>query len=557
MLYYNSFAKYLQQIEQVFLEKDYLEAEELYAAEKISLKSMQKKLWIMEFADKETHEVEIMLKSDKLNSHTCDCHTFKAHRICPHIIASYLWIRDQVEHTLAVRKEEEKRKEARRRRRLMSKQGTTVSSILDQANKDDIRAFLLAYARKDKKLSTAIKVHFLSKAGGTSRENISAILDSIAPPVTTADKKMHNSSWLLLNRSMEEFSNQTGDFISLLSHREAANIIVESLFKLYYLVSKYPDKIDKILHFVHRFTELTEDLFNGIEAPMEKDQIKAMFLEISERSYFNTANNIDFIHVLLSQKLLDKDEIARLLEICDSLESEENKQIVHAKSLGLRLRAASNTLTEDALQSIPKKYMNSIILEIIDEEDFDCLELVIRILEESEPLKYYGNYKLLLLQSKNKIKQYKALALELYKVTEEYNYYRKYASVSTDEELKKVPKKLLILLESMSDRAKLEFWKFQNNTNEIIDVLDTTDDIELHFEYAKIPGEEYNNKLFPIYVRHIDNYLENFIGSGKENFLRQMSQHLELNKSRKFKRELINHIKSRFGHRDAILNTLN
>ncbi len=556
MLYYNSFAKYLRNIEQVFSEKEYLAAEEIYASEKISLKSMNKKLWIMEFEDTETHEVEIMLKSSKLNSHTCDCSTFKAKRICSHIIASYLWIRDQVEHTLAVRREEEKRKEARRKRRMVSKQGTTVSSILEQANKDDIRAFLLAYARKDKKLSTAIKVHFLSKAGGTSRENISAILDSIAPPVTTADKKMHNSAWLLLNQTMEDFSNQTGDFISLQSHREAANLIVESLFKLYYLISKYPDKTDKLVFYVHRFTELTEDLFNGIEAPMEKDQIKNMFLEISERSYFNAANKYDFVHVLMDQKLLNKKELQGLIEIYSALFSEENKQIIHAKSCELRLRTAHKSLDKETVQSISKKFMNSIILEIIEEEDFKSLQALIKVLEELEPLSYYGNYKLTLLKSKQEIKQYKSLALELYKLTEDYSYYLKYENILDETESKLVAKKIIKLLDGMSDRAKLEFWKNQDSTEHIVEVLRETEDVELHFEYAKIPGEEFNEQLFPIYVRHIDNYLENFIGAGKENFLRKMSQHLELNKSRKFRRELIDHIKANFGHRDAILNVL-
>jgi len=504
MLYYNSFAKYLQQIEQVFLEKDYLEAEELYAAEKISLKSMSKKLWVMEFED-----------------------------------------------------EQEKRKEARRKKRMISKQGTTVSSILDQANKDDIRAFLLAYARKDKKLSTAIKVHFLSKAGGTSRANISAILDSIAPPVTTADKKMHNSSWLLLNRTMEDFTNQTGDFISLQSHREAANLIVESLFKLYYLITKYPEKTEKLIKYVHRFTEQTEDLFNGIEAPMEKDQIKKMFLEISERSYFNAANSIDFVHVLLDQNLLTKKELSPLIEIYASLFSEESKQIIHAKSIEIRLKAANKSLDKVTMQAIPKKFMNSVILEIIEEEDFKCLQSLIKILEETESLRYYGNYKLLLLKSKKQIKQYRSLALELYALTEDYNYYKKYENVLAEAELSKMPKKLIQVLESMSDKAKLEFWKQKNDLDKIIGVLENAEDIELHFEYAKLPGEEYNERLFPIYVRHVDNYLENYIGSGKENFLRQMSQHLEMHKSRKFKRALIDHIKSSFGHRDAILNVLN
>jgi len=557
MLYYNSFAKYLQSIEQVFLEKDYLAAEELYAAEKISLKSKHKKLWVMEFQDTETHEVEIMLKSDKLNTHTCDCSDFKAYRICPHIIASYLWIRDQVEHTLAVRQEEEKRKEARRKRRLISKQGTTVSSILEQSSKEDIRAFLLAYARKDKKLSTAIKVHFLSKAGGTSRQNISAILDSIAPPVTKADKKMHNSSWLLLFRTMEDFSNQTGDFISLQNHREAANIIIESLFKLYYLISKYPDKSEKLIRFIHRFTDLSEDLFNGIEAPMEKDDIKKMFLEIARRSYFGSAHNIDFVHILLNLNLLNKQETKELVEIYAELEPEDPKQVVHAKSFEIRLRAFSKCLEADVINSIQKKHLNSIIHEIIEEEDFVALQRLINILEEIENLNYYGNFKLILLKSKNKIKEYKNLALELYQLTEDYSYYLKYKSVSTEQDSNKISKKVSKLLDSMSEKAKLEFWRNQNDIERIIEVLGITQDVELHFEYAKIPGEEFNTQLFPLYTKHIDNYLENFIGAGKENFLRKMGQHLEMHKSRKFRRDLIDYIKSNYGHRDSILNALN
>ncbi len=557
MLYYNSFAKYLQNIEQVFLEKDYMAAEEIYASEKISLKSMTKKLWVLEFEDKETHEVEIMLKSDKLNTHTCDCSEFKANRICSHIIASYLWIRDQVEHTLAVRKEEEKRKEAKRRKRLMSRQGTTVSSILEQSTKEDVKAFLLAYARKDKKLSTAIKVHFLSKAGGTSRENISAILDSIAPPITTANKKMHNSSWLLFYRTMEEFSNQTGDFISLQNHREAANIIVESLFKLYYLVSKFPDKSEKLIFFMNRFSELSEDLFNGIEAPMEKDQIKAMLMEIPKRSYFNSAHKIDFVHTLLIQNLLNKQDLKELVEIYSDLISDENKNIIHAKSFEIRLRTLNETLTSDTINAIPKKHINSIIHEIIEEEDFVALQNVINVLEEIESLNYYGNYKLILLKSKNKIKDYKNLALELYKLTEDYNYYEKYKSVSIDAESDKVSKKLRLLLEDMSEKAKLEFWRNRNDISRLIEVLENTSDVDLHFEYAKIPGEEFNLQLIPLYKKHIDNYLENFIGTGKENFLRKMGRHLELHKSRKFRRELIEYIKSNYGYRDSILNALN
>ena len=551
MIYYNSARNYLEKLESTLSDDNVLMAEDAYNKMGFEFVSLYQKLWILKVTDTKDHEVEILLKSKKLENHTCDCGKYKENTVCEHILASYLWIRNYVREQISKKEEAKKLKEKKTEYRQSI---NTVSSILKNARPHDVSNFLLNYARKDKKLSTAIKVHFLSKGGNSSRQNVRSILDSIAPPITTKDKKLHNSSWLLLFRTLEDFASQTADFLSLNNFRQASNILIESLIKLYYLSSKYPEKEEKLNAFLEIFTVKTKELFDAIEAPIQKDEMKKTFQSLLQKSYYGPFISEDICHILLDNNLFDVAELEDILESYQIKDSMLSRQIIHSISFSLRIKSAQKRLEDIDILEISKKYFSQIVNEIISEEDYECLSRIVAILESNNKIQEYGKYKLILLKSKQDLEAYKDLALELFAVTENYIYFKKYDEVCQNHQVRSISKKVKDYLSEMSISAQLEFWNMQDNEKELIANLGQVEDIEVFLEYAKIVSEDQNEILLPMYLKHIDYFINNFIGSSIEKFLINLNQHLEIHKTRKMKRKIIDYIKENYSYRDSIAN---
>ena len=129
-------------------EKNFLDTTE------ISISNQKNSLFELLVNDDKSYEVEIRLSSKKLHKHTCECPIFQKTKVCAHISACYLYLRKQLlQH-------QDQSVKVKRSSGIKRK---SIREMIEQVQQEDLVSFLQSYAKKDKKLSTAIRVHFLSQ----------------------------------------------------------------------------------------------------------------------------------------------------------------------------------------------------------------------------------------------------------------------------------------------------------------------------------------------------------------------------------------------------------
>jgi len=550
MISQRSILKYLEKIEQTFSDKGYAQAESILDDGRFQTVDRNNNLWIIKVNfEGAVFETELMLKSSKLVHHTCDCEEFKSNKICSHIIASYLYIRRELLIEEAAKPIPPVKRISKPR---ISRK--PLSQLLDKSDSEDLLAFVLAYAKQDKKLETALRVHFLNITEKSDSGQIKSILDSIIPPVSTRDRKISHANYKLLLRTLDDFKNQTGDYISLSKFETAGKLIIECLLKIYYVIQKYPSKSEEISNWLNDFSSLSRDLFTKIEAPLKQQSLKKKFLDIAERSYFDVVHSYDFIHTLLDKELLSKKDIEFLLERIVELETYSDKTFVHKQSLIIRLQQGLGKLKLSMLAKIQKNLMHDILIEIARESDHHTLSSIIALIQDSTRINVYGDAYLIMLIEKNDVKKIREVSLELLQQTQLFKYYD--LANQHNKSQRNLDKQIKVIIEDWKVEKQLDFYSHTKNNDQILKLLGKENEIRHLLRYDFQLDESYDDRLLEIYKSVVAHHLESHIGNNAVEYLRKTMQHLRLHKSSKVYFGVIAFLEDKYGYRKSLKSIL-
>ncbi|MFN4080890.1 MAG: hypothetical protein ACK4NS_08305 [Saprospiraceae bacterium] len=139
------------------------------------LNEVERNFWVAVVSDQgQDFETEIILSPNKIKSYTCECWTDKRRRMmCPHIVASLLTIRRYLDQQRQADPEPAPDVEPGRRR-------ISLQDAVSSAPESALRAFLLAYAKTDRRLAYQLRIEFAEYIAGLESP-LEAVVDQAFP----------------------------------------------------------------------------------------------------------------------------------------------------------------------------------------------------------------------------------------------------------------------------------------------------------------------------------------------------------------------------------------
>ena len=348
-----------QLIEQVYDDELVQQGELLFESNAVSdLSVLDSNLYLCQVKDGLNYEVEIFgpfLKKQKLS---CECSFFKSNRICKHIIAALLKIRQEF-------KDKEKTKETKIDTPLKKQKLATlnINQILDEIVHEDLKAFVKNYAKNDKKFSTQLKVSFARKIDLTNNQDkYKNILNTIIRPYTGLQAKSNASELRAIIHVLEDFADQINDCIALGQYREAFNIYESAFAKLEYVRHYHQYQADHTLKLSHSYHQMIVDFLGEKLPPELRLEFVTFLLDLVGRSYYHFSDVHNNIINLLIKIIKPKDTEKLKPIILDLITKKISEEKIILIALYLKLEGKYSKTQ----QSFVEPY-NANLLDIVDQ----------------------------------------------------------------------------------------------------------------------------------------------------------------------------------------------
>lgn len=542
----NTYLKYLTKIEHNFNEDLYVGGEEILDSDKIAISYEKPPLFKFAIENSASiNYVELAIKTSKLDQHICSCSQMKIEGICNHISAAYLFLRRE----LLIREETQKTAKKPVRKKARSKQ---VSEILRHVNGESLLNFVRQYARTDKKFSTALKVHFLSQNQNIKAGDIKHILDSIIPPVSNSKKKISASEWSLFSKTVLNFSDQIKDAITISKFNLAADLLINTIEKLYYIISKFESRENQIIAYLNKYIELTKDFFDAIEAPITKNKFAKKFLSIHTKSYVSSCISFDALHVLLDQDLISKSDRINLANRIALSEAENETTKVHQQSFICRLISYDKNILENHLNQSNKNLSARIMREILQELDYDCISHILD--SEAKFLNHIlkEEYAITIAEKNNDFdKIFNALSI-LLEETKNVKYYERLMALEESKISKSKKNSIQEMIKDWPIKERLDILVVEEDYTSLQKALLELNDLELTFKYDDYFQEEHNHLLYELYTQQLKHHLDNHVGIHSSEQTAEILRHIQSTKDRSLYLKVVDFTLGSYGDRNSI-----
>ncbi len=299
----------LKNIELSLSEAHLLAGEKLFEEQKVTaLVESERNLWV---ADVEGFEAEIQITPSRVKACSCECEVFLNDKMCGHVAAGLLALRRRVSE----KKKGVKRKAGKRNQY----QKLTVNAILDQADKEEMSAFIRNYAKRNRHFTIALKTRF---AGAVpmydNAEKYSQLVDLVIKSSRNKNEEISVPGIKQILATGKDLLGQAYDSIAL-EH------FVEGWAVLFALLNRVVPIANKLAYETAAFLEFTDRVFDGVEMlldqpipPSLQEDVWQFLLQTSNRLSFRGHDRV--IHVL---KLL--------IMLAD--DSSRRKQLLHTVDL--------------------------------------------------------------------------------------------------------------------------------------------------------------------------------------------------------------------------------
>ena len=229
-------------------EEIYVASEELSDTEHISGLSQNKdKEWEATVVDKNMHfSVVVEVKRNKLKFCSCNCSIFSKEHMCPHLIATILKLRKNLEK----KKEDRKTRTAKKRRT----SSFDLNKFINQISPEELRTFVTAKAKSDKNFKLLMQARFIEKI---SSDQLAPFIESTFPVLTKANEKVQASKLRAFIDITEELLNHFKNLIAQSDFIEAYEfaflLLKKSFYIKFHLKTENPRfyRLHKLLSLIH------------------------------------------------------------------------------------------------------------------------------------------------------------------------------------------------------------------------------------------------------------------------------------------------------------------
>ena len=544
-----TFLEYLENIEYVFSEANYVDGEVLLDGNKVKQTAQLKNSWEFKCSGRPVNYLSIKINSKKLNNHSCTCKAYKEDKNCKHLAACYLWIRKEL---LSLSDVIEKAPPVKPRAK---RSKNHIKDLLDDVSKEELISFLIVHARNDKKLNTALSVHFLSRTKHQTKSDFKLILDKIIQPVTRANQKVSASDWSLFFKTVESMLLQAKDASSISKFDFSINILITIYDKLYYVISKFEQHHSRILDQLKAANEVLVYTLSLIEAPLRKENYFKQFKEIINKSYFHNHLSFDFVHIFLENDIIPIETKRKIVAAYKALIHEAESQKIHTYSISLRLLSESSADLLDYFLSMEKSLIKPVLLEILAEKDIQTLKNLLKLnLTIDISIILELEYEIAKLEHNQKDISKKLLRLlELNRQISYYQLLKDHCELFNDKQtLAKAKKEIL----TWPPELKLDYFLIEEDFTSMMESLIELDDLDYHFEYTPQIPDSFQDQLIDLYFSTTSSYLNNHVGVTTAAYVQDLTSKLFKIHGQLISPKLVNMIRSKYGERKSLENLL-
>lgn len=517
----------------------FLKGEELFEKNAVvETSNVDKGLFNFTIKDGTDIEVEWLKPLTRFQKATCSCSFFKENKVCKHIIAALISYKDSIKYEISKKNEKE----------IISRHSSlNINNILEGISKEEIKNFIKAYSKNDRKFFTALKVQFARRVNLADNEKkYKSLLDSIIKPIATDINIYRISDVKALLNITEDFYNQAQDSLALTEYGEAFHLCKVTLSKLCYVYQYTIHCIGELEQQISNNHILIRQLLQESESHELSEGIIEYLLELVQVSYYPFLNLNENAITLLSDLNKLPVDIFDIIKLQIKRKKEKENEVVMLLALEvlLKYKSKQETKIDSKYQSLVSKistqfYDKKMIAECIAfsknylELGGDNLINYLKSLKENKTKNFIGEMARLFTEYQNlSIVDFALSNLS----TKEINEFR-------EQVLKSFKKKKINVN---------KYYYFLAKTNQLemlMAELSDKKDFRMLMQYDHYFIESLQENLASLYETMMEDYLNNHIGTHSQVFISEIFDHLNKIKATKVSKKLGLLIDMKFSHR--------
>ena len=425
-----------------------------------------------------------------------------------------------------------------------------LKEVLADIKAEELKNFILNYAKNDKGFELALKSHFISRIQVDDQDTkYKRILGEIIKPKSSSNNKISQKGRKIFGVILIDFTYQMSDLLSKDNYTEAFYIIKNSLDKIAYAQTQF-DLKDKTIEKA-RLTLLDglQIILNYEIAPRFRQIVESDLLELVFKSYYLPQKR-NIISLMNSEEVLtskDKEKLIHsLLEKKDRMEDQ-----VHLVSVLASLAHPFDNLIDIVQKEFKPLIISQALLRLIERGQLNIIEFILK----SEFIDFHYNKEVLEILILDKKKKYKELTL-LLPIIKKGDFspmvIQQIVEGLSEDYLYMEIDKLTDWINQLATTHQCKLYAKGHAYGKLIEVLETQKDLEWLKAYDKFlikNGKEVEVKQ--LYLNTVQSFMDTHIGKQARLFLDKFENRLKFIGEHNMLFEIKEVLLENYGHRKA------
>ena len=548
----------LNRIESNVSEDLLLQAEEILEnAPGVLPQEVDKNLWIIVL---DNQEIEVQLSGNKVIGGSCECNDFSEKGTCAHIVSAMM----------AVRKAKPPRKT--KPRKINNSQRLTTSLVLDSIEKEELVAFIREYARTHRNFAIALKARFASSISlANQKDKYQQLLESTISSARKPDRSITIRGAQKLLKVLQELDIQLVQSISEGDYLEAyymARAIIENVSPL---LNKLKGKKEEILALIQKTFNHLEQLATSNAAPSLLNDLWHYLLTEGQRLPYRP-NGIDLYFFRVLQLMVQEDvqQESLLAAIEQQIQKYQQENRTITPLILAKLTALEQAGKQKEAQQLTTAYLNEpdVLQYAIAQAQKKGLRPRVKALAETGlklhfPREENAKLENLLLQMAEE-DQDKALiyhyAISRFKDSLDFSYYfkaKQHTTASWEEQVEALLQWLSSRSYSLQNQEAIaNIYRQENQLEALMELLERTSSILLLMQFSHALMPDYQERLFLLYKRLVDQYTNQHIGRKAARRVSEVITHLFKDGTPELAYEIISKLRNTYPERHTLMEAL-
>jgi predicted nucleic acid-binding protein len=350
----------LQNIEAHLDDESLVHGEQLLQAGRVRhLHEAERHLWLAQVDDERTLEVEVKISPAKVTAASCECERFRREKMCGHVAATLLQLRQERSHKAKPKISAPERTREPVPRRL------TTGVVLEQVSHEDLTAFVRHYAKTNRNFAIALKARFAPEVSDMdSKEKYVQLLDTTIGAARRPDRTFNQRGSSSIYKVLLEIEQQMEDALAQRHLAEAVVVAQSVIEKVAPLLRKTQYFQEELRQQVRAAFEVLRQVLALLPPPSLRERLWEYGLTEGSKMIYRS-NQVDqyFFRFLLGMA----DEPAKIEQLLELLEEQITRYYFEKRELAPVLLQKLTLLeklnrTEELQQFIQRYIANEEIL---------------------------------------------------------------------------------------------------------------------------------------------------------------------------------------------------